>query len=59
MGLETLLETRINLRYPIVKADPQVWKKWRSFGAEQAKLSILKFAGEVERPAYIDVASIE
>ena len=59
LGLRTILETRINLNYLLVKDDPALWRKWREYGAGQAKLNALKFDESIDPPKYIDVASIE
>lgn len=59
LGLRTILETRINLRYLLQQSDEALWKKWRSFGAGQAKLTSLKFDDKVETPKYIDLESLE
>jgi hypothetical protein len=57
--LRTLLEVRITLRYLLTNDDSEVWKKWRQYGAGQAKLNALKFDADVEPPTYINVESIE
>jgi hypothetical protein len=41
VGLRTIFEGRINLHFLLQRADESLWKKWRSFGAGQAKLSSL------------------
>jgi hypothetical protein len=59
LGLRSILEARINLRFLLQQKDENLWKKWRSFGAGQAKLNSLKFDDAVEPPKYIDVESLE
>ncbi|MDD5198392.1 MAG: DUF5677 domain-containing protein [Terrimicrobiaceae bacterium] len=59
LGLRTTLETRINLRFLLQQNDEGLWKKWRAFGAGQAKLTSLKFDETVETPKYIDLESLE
>ena len=59
LGLRTLLEVRINLKYLLTKDTPDLWKKWREYGAGQAKLNALKFDASIEPPEYIDVETIE
>ena len=59
LGLRTILEVRINLRFLIVKNDQNLWKTWRKYGAGQAKLNALKFDETVEAPRHIDVESLE
>ena len=59
LGLRTILEVRINLKYMLVQDTPDLWKKWREYGAGQAKLNALKFDDSIEPPKYINVESIE
>jgi len=59
LGLRTICEVRINLRYLLSKDEEGLWKKWRKYGAGQAKLNALKFDDTVEPPKHIDVESIE
>ena len=59
LGLRTILEIRINLKLLLVEDDPDLWKKWREYGAGQAKLNALKFDESIDPPKYIDVESIE
>ena len=59
LGLRTILEVRINAEYLIAKSDADLWKKWRQYGAGQAKLSALKFEQSTETPDYVDVSTIE
>lgn len=39
LGLRTILEAHISLHYLLSKDDDSLWKKWRSYGAGQAKLN--------------------
>ena len=59
IGLRTILETRINLKYLIDKKDAELWKRWREYGTGQAKLSSLKLDDLEEAPKYIDAESIK
>ena len=59
IGLRTILEIRINLKYLIDKNDSGLWKKWREYVAGQAKLSSLKLDDIAEPPKYIDAERIE
>ncbi len=59
LGLRTILEVRINLKYLLTKDTVDLWKKWREYGAGQAKLNALKFDDSINPPKYIDVESIE
>ena len=59
LGLRTILEVRINLKYLLIEDSPELWKSWREYGAGQAKLNTLKFDGIVDPPAFVDVKVIE
>ena len=59
LGLRTILEVRINLKYLLTEDSPELWKSWREYGAGQAKLNTLKFDGIVDPPAFVDVKVIE
>ena len=59
VGLRTILEIRINLKHLIDKNDSGLWKRWREYGAGQAKLSSLKLEDIEETPKYIDAERIE
>lgn len=59
LGIRTLFEVHVNLRYLLSKNDPELWKTWRSYGAGQAKLNALKFDDDLDPPTYINVNSIE
>ena len=59
IGLRTILEIRINLKYLIDKNDGGLWKKWRGYGAGQAKLSSLKLDDLAEPPKFIDADRVE
>ncbi|MEM9731160.1 MAG: DUF5677 domain-containing protein [Myxococcota bacterium] len=58
LGLRVIAEVRINLRYLLSEDTPDLWKRWRSYGAGQAKLGSLKF-DEIEPPKHIDLESLE
>ena len=53
LGLRTILETRINLKYLIDKDSADLWQKWRRYGAGQAKLASLKFDDSEDVPEFI------
>ena len=59
LGLRTLLELRINLKHLIGANDTELWRKWRQYGAGQAKLSSLKLEDLEEPPRYFDIETIE
>ena len=59
LGLRTILENRINLKYLIDKNDDALWEQWRRHGAGQAKLSSLKVDDLESTPEFIDLQSIE
>ena len=59
LGLRTILEVRVNLKYMLGKDNPELWAKWREYGAGQAKLNVLKFDESVEPPEFIDLEAIE
>ena len=59
MGLRTILEARISLRYLSLKDDPQLWLKWREYGSGQAKLSALKYEDDIDPPDYIDLSNFQ
>ena len=59
LGLRTILETRINLKYLIDQGDVELWKKWRGYGAGQAKLASLKFEESGDAPEFIDLDDLE
>jgi hypothetical protein len=59
LGIRTILEIHINLSYLLSKDNEALWKKWRSYGAGQAKLNALRFDDDVEAPKYIAKDNIE
>jgi len=59
LGLRTILEVRITLRYLLKNDDVKLWEKWRMYGAGQAKLNALKFDDNIDPPKHIDIESIE
>ena len=59
IGLRTILEIRINLKYLIDKNADPLWKRWREYGAGQAKLSSLKLDDLAEPPKYIDADRLD
>ena len=59
LGLRTLLEAYVSLHYLLHKDDDSLWKKWRAFGAGQAKLNALRFDADMEPPKFINIDWIE
>lgn len=59
LALRTILESHINLRYLLNKGDEELWKKWRTYGAGQAKLNALRFDELMDAPKYINTQTIE
>ena len=59
LGLRTVLEVRINLKYLIVENKIDLWKKWREYGSGQAKLNALKFDDLIDPPEHMDIESLE
>ena len=59
LGVRTILELRVSLKYLIVNDDSDLWNRWRRYGAGQAKLSSLKFDEMEEPPKYIDKESLD
>ncbi|HAT6346504.1 TPA: hypothetical protein JAJ28_004315 [Aeromonas hydrophila] len=59
LALRTILECHINLRYLISEDNYELWKKWRTYGAGQAKLNALRFDELIEPPKFINTETIE
>jgi len=59
LGLRSILEAHINLRYLLSKDDEKLWKKWRVYGAGQAKLNALRFDVDMDAPRHIDIDNVE
>ena len=59
LGLRTILEVRVNLRYLLVENSPKLWKNWREYGSGQAKLNAIKFDFDLDPPKFIDIETIE
>ena len=59
LGLRTILECHISLRYLLTKDNSDLWSKWRTYGAGQAKLNALRFDELMEPPKHIDLSTIE
>lgn len=59
LGLRTILEAHISLKYLLYKDDPELWKKWRAYGAGQAKLNALRFDELMDPPKHINQSTIE
>lgn len=59
LGLRTLLEAYVSIHYLLHKDDNTLWKKWRAYGAGQAKLNALRFDSDMEPPKFINIDWIE
>lgn len=59
LGLRTILEAHISLRYLLHKDEPELWKKWRAYGAGQEKLNALRFDELMDPPKHINQNTIE
>lgn len=59
LALRTILESHINLRYLLTKNDDDLWRKWRTYGAGQAKLNALRFDELMDAPKFINTQTIE
>ena len=59
IGLRTIFEIRVSLKHLVDKNDDELWKRWREYGAGQAKLSSLKLDDIGEPPKYLDAERIE
>jgi hypothetical protein len=59
LGLRSILELRITLKYMSSQRDDGIWLKWRQYGAGQAKLNALRFDELIDAPEFIDVSTIE
>jgi hypothetical protein len=59
LGLRTILEVHVSLRFLLARDNEELWKKWRAFGAGQAKLNALRFDDALEPPKYLNVDTIE
>jgi len=59
MGLRSLIELRITVAYLRVNDTPDMWEKFRMYGAGQAKLAYLKLLETDELPSFITVEALE
>lgn len=59
LGLRVLLECYVTLAYLIKKAEPELWRSYRVYGAGQAKLALLKFQDAEDIPASLDLHVLE
>lgn len=58
-ALRTIVELYITLAYLIKKNDGKLWTSHRVFGAGQAKLVFLKLEGTGDRPAFVDLDTLQ
>lgn len=59
LGLRSILELRITLKYMYYQNDEAIWMKWRQYGSGQAKLNALRFDELIDAPEFIDISTIE
>lgn len=59
LGLRTLLEAYLTIHYLLSKDDEKLWKKWRAYGAGQAKLNALRFDSDIDPPKHISIEWLE
>ncbi|WP_373091328.1 DUF5677 domain-containing protein [Zhongshania sp.] len=59
LGLRSIFEARVTLKYLIKQDDHALWAKWRNYGTGQAKLSALKFDDDTPAPAFITVDDLD
>lgn len=59
LGLRTVLEAYLSLHYLLAKDDQALWKRWRTYGAGQAKLNALKFDSDMDAPKHIHVELLD
>ncbi len=59
LGLRTIFECHVSLHYLLSKDTEDLWKKWRTYGAGQAKLNALRFDELMDAPKHIDINTIE
>ena len=59
LALRTILEVRTNLKHLIDTNDSELWRRWRQYGAGQAKLSSLKLEDFEEPPQYFNEETIK
>jgi hypothetical protein len=57
--LRTVAECRITFAYLLYKNDPELWKKFRAYGAGQAKLVLLKMKDSDKTPFSISMEKLE
>lgn len=59
LGLRTLLECCVTLKYLIVKESATLWETYRVYGSGQAKLAYLKLKNLDEPPRYISLDDLD
>ncbi|MGK3225728.1 DUF5677 domain-containing protein [Enterobacter soli] len=59
LSLRSLFENYVTLHYLITKNEDVLWKKWRKYGAGQAKLNALRFDENLTPPKYINQEILE
>lgn len=56
--LRTIVECLITLRYLVKQDNDSIWRKYRSFGLGQAKLSFLKLIREEDVPDFVSLSAL-
>jgi len=59
LGLRTLLESYVTLKYLIAKNKPELWESFRVYGSGQAKLTYLKLKDLDEPPKFISIDNLD
>lgn len=57
--LRTIAECYITLGFLAHNDDPELWKKYRAYGAGQAKKVFLKLSDSTDKPNFIDLDTLE
>jgi hypothetical protein len=58
IGLRTILECYVTLAYLVKQNSPRLWESYRSYGAGQTKLALLKLADSQVLPDYVSVETL-
>ena len=59
MGIRTIAEAIINLKYLLFKNEKELWQKYRDYGTGQAKLIFLKNYKDKKPPHYLPIDNFE
>lgn len=55
LGLRSLLEAYVTLKYLDATNDPALWQRYREYGQGQAKLAMLKLADAPDRAEFVSI----